>query len=304
MPTPPPEEPSITLYKYIKAEYLPDFLNTGYLKVSKIGEVNDPFEYAPRFDEEAACRSLIVEATGIPAEKVHFAISQETTKEIQMLWDNKAKKTNMRYISFSALCSSPLMWGHYADNHRGVCLVFQLKLKKLEDYFPDTKIARIIYSHERVSLLPLILAKSSEIKDVSRKLQQICSYTKAKSWEYEKEIRLFINPKKHLRERQGVKLYGDIRSALCGIILGVNYNDNTEEVKTKVANILKNAMLMIVQARQSFKEFRVENDCFSDITEEEYAAMADWMGMNFELEEYSNIGKTRADELIKIHQLK
>lgn len=292
------DEQTITLYKYIKAEYLPEFLNTGYLKVSKIGEVNDPFEYAPSFDQESGFNKLVKELLGSKAPHVSFADTKEIREAWREKWTNWITHSKVRYISFSSLCSSPLMWGHYGDNHKGVCLVFRFKLHEMDAYFPNTQLSTIIYSKERVSDIPMILSRTLDINQdaVFHLFQRLCACTKAKEWEYEQEARLYINQKIHLRERNGIRLYGDVRDAFCGVILGVNFEDNPTEIKADVHTALKRSTTSVTHAYLSLKEFRIENDVFSDITSEEYAQWSNKLGMKTMVEDYKKL-----EELAKVH---
>lgn len=286
------EDATITLYKYIKAEYLPDFLKNGFLKVSKIGEVNDPFEYTSSYASEESLAEII-SAIGISCNvenvKQRF---EDVQKQWMGYWNQQIKRSAVRYISFSTICSSPLMWGHYADNHRGVCLVFKFKLNELNTYFPNTQICRIIYSDERVSFIPVLLSYKSpfDYHCAFRLFQHLCSFSKAKEWEYEKEARLYINPRIHLHERSGCRFYGDARAALHGLILGINYSANDESIKNAVQESLQDKPLKIAQARQSLKRYRVENVIFSDVLDDDYTRWAEWMGMNETLAKYREIG--------------
>lgn len=291
MTTPIPEEVIITLYKYIKAEHLPGFLNTGYLKVSKIGEVNDPFEYAPCFDAKDAFNKLLHDLLGASAKQTFVYDTDGIRKDWIVRWNSMVKHGRVKYISFSTLCSSPLMWGHYADNHKGICLVFRFNLKELNTYFPNTQISTIIYSKERVSDIPLILSWPLKIDHdaVFNLFQRLCGCTKSKDWEYEKEVRLYINPQIHLRERKGFKFYGDIRAALRGVILGINFENNEEKIKREINEALQRNPTTIIRAQQSLKEYKVKNDSFADVGEEEYARWADLMGMNSMLADYQKV---------------
>lgn len=134
--------------------------------------------------------------------------------------------------------------------------------------------AEIIYSSTRVSYLPMILAKPLNInkKRLNLLFLHLCSCSKSREWEYEREIRLFLEQRKHLRQRGSISLYGDVRKALNGIILGINYQSNTEELKRLIDSTIKQnaSNLQIVQATQSNKEFLVETGDYKDATPNDY----------------------------------
>lgn len=285
------DEQTITLYKYIKAEYLPEFLNTGYLKVAKIGEVNDPFESIPCFDPKDSLDRLINEITNSVNSDISYKETEIALKDFEEAWELMRSRSSVRYISFSTLCSSILMWGHYADNHKGACLAFQFKLNELNDLFPNTQLTTMLYSRERVSLIPYILSQGLNIntKEVPQLFRYLCGFTKAKDWEYEKEARLYINPKIHLRERKGIRSYGDTRRALSGIILGINFEQNSEAVKELVISGLHNNHIAYTRARQSLKEYRVENDTFFDLPDGDYEKLSEHFGLSFLQPDYQKV---------------
>lgn len=87
-------------------------------------------------------------------------------------------------LSLAGNWNSPLMWSHYADEHRGICIEYDVSLSVCE---PPKKID---YKGDRGIL-------ASEIKkwvfdnSISAKemIEQKYFYTKANQWEYEEEWR-------------------------------------------------------------------------------------------------------------------
>lgn len=80
---------------------------------------------------------------------------------------------------FSQKMDSLLMWSHYGDKHRGVCLTF--------DIMADSELFSSIYSLE----YPLLYPKYNWPKDQDKfhSLRFLIA-TKSKEWEYEDEIRV------------------------------------------------------------------------------------------------------------------
>jgi len=90
--------------------------------------------------------------------------------------------------SFSEENKNNLMWSHYADNHKGICVEYTLELfeylKKLKNHLVDSKIK---YSHEPPTI--------KGIETLESKIQKII-FNKQSEWKYEKEYRaVFINEK-------------------------------------------------------------------------------------------------------------
>lgn len=75
--------------------------------------------------------------------------------------------------------TSPLMWAHYARNHTGVCLGFDVRA--------DLPLP-VFYEPERVRTL---LDESKPLYGISQETLQTILRTKYSAWAYEKEWRLF-----------------------------------------------------------------------------------------------------------------
>lgn len=76
---------------------------------------------------------------------------------------------------------SPLMWAHYAENHTGVCLGFDV---------PDGMAREIHYSNDREKI---ILDMAKELRGIDEKILEKAISTKYSQWSYEEEWRLFSN---------------------------------------------------------------------------------------------------------------
>ena len=97
-----------------------------------------------------------------------------------------------------------LMWSHYADAHRGVCLVFDWQS-------PFFAVAQAVtYQQKRPCINPIF---QSHHEMVDRAL-----LTKSTHWEYEREWRVF-------QYRQGFGQYPFPCEALVGVILGAQVSE-------------------------------------------------------------------------------
>jgi len=85
------------------------------------------------------------------------------------------------FISFSRNWIDPLMWSHYADRHKGICLGFVI---------PRADALAVLYNDER--LLAELDASDEDPTKLSADLQDLLLYTKAKCWAYEDEVRRFV----------------------------------------------------------------------------------------------------------------
>ena len=154
---------TVRLYHFVNAEYGIKNIRHRRLKIAFANQVNDVFELKP-FD---------------------FG-NGETRQKIRKAWGKQKDKHAMRqgFISFSKDWDIPTMWAHYADNHKGICLGFDLPvvwngqtahLDEIE-YVPELR-----DMDERV-LCDSIYNK--EAIDFARKAKSI-------HWEYEKEWRIW-----------------------------------------------------------------------------------------------------------------
>ena len=108
-------------------------------------------------------------------------LDSEEQTEFRNLIDRIQQKVNETgVLSFSAICDSILMWSHYADNHRGVCLKFSL------ERWRDMSMALypVGYSVERLSLQ--LDRQSYEQGQLIRAV----TLTKDQCWQYEQEWRV------------------------------------------------------------------------------------------------------------------
>lgn len=89
---------------------------------------------------------------------------------------------------FSAIVDNPLLWSHYSDQHRGLCIGYGFNRD------PKPELHKVHYGGDRLLLTSLIAKallnnnpKSQELLDRNVLLQ------KAPPWRYEREWRLFGN---------------------------------------------------------------------------------------------------------------
>lgn len=105
------------LYHFLSEEFSLKVLKEKRLKVSRLNELNDPFEFL-----------------GVDLSDKQFRIGMTTTRNIL------SSKNGL--LCFSESWSSPVMWAHYASRHRGICLGFEVgdgvaeKVKYREERVP------------------------------------------------------------------------------------------------------------------------------------------------------------------------
>ena len=126
-------------------------------------DLNDPMDCSPRL-------------VNYPA--LHVDVLNDRFEQ-QVI--NAAAQT-LGLLCFSEAIQDPVVWSHYADSHRGIALGFVFGHG--ENVFP------VRYERERAQLDYKVLT-SSDTGGLFRGLEQGFT-TKAPSWSYEKEHRIFV----------------------------------------------------------------------------------------------------------------
>ena len=95
------------VYHFLNVDHGLDNLRHRRLRISRIIELNDPFEF------------------------LGVDLSDRTFR--QAFWETKRQlsKTN-GLLCFSKTWRNPVLWEHYADKHRGLCLGFDVPKALLE----------------------------------------------------------------------------------------------------------------------------------------------------------------------------
>lgn len=149
---------SMRLYYMTEAKWAKKILQEQRFKLSRLNELNDPFEF------------MAASIGKQHARKVAKALRDHWHKTIGILC------TGTSY-------SSPVMWAHYGHKHQGVCLGF--------DFVTDDELrwpAEVKYQPERVKGL---FENLGPMNLMTEKQLEVLLTTKFKEWEYEREWRLF-----------------------------------------------------------------------------------------------------------------
>lgn len=160
------------VYHFLAAEFGLRALRDRRLKIARLNELNDPFE---------------------------FFAADCTDSNTQIKLEEFKNEVNEQYgiVCFSERYDDPVLWSHYADHHRGVALVFEI---------PDDTAIRISYQPERFTLDVDAAIQRGSFQGFE--LNQLIS-TKFSSWNYEKEIRMMCRLSDHFCQidSKGKKVY-------------------------------------------------------------------------------------------------
>lgn len=195
-------------------------------------DFNDPFEGHSLFDTS----NTLEEVTGYISELLAAMVEAGELKRLASeiatgllrddasLWKKTiavAHEERLRLIAFccfSTVCDNTLMWSHYADSHRGVCLAFDSAELALSGQFSPLEIEYF----ERIPLFNYVRERSAAGRNdlFNQRFDQALMGRKNTEWSYEREIRL-------MSPHQGKNTYP--RTALRGIIFGAKVDRDERE---------------------------------------------------------------------------
>ncbi|MFK5948170.1 MAG: DUF2971 domain-containing protein [Methylococcales bacterium] len=163
-----------------------DLLIKGYIYCANLEKLNDPFDC--QVDINNSIQRAISQCSGK---------GQESLKELVAI-DGYLQRIqdiakNIGVCSFSKHLLNPVMWSHYAEEHRGICLLYRFPKEFINDDNPIIGITDITYEDSPLTdwfignAMDLASMDLDEIGiEVSKKLFSI----KGKNWGYEDEVRI------------------------------------------------------------------------------------------------------------------
>jgi Protein of unknown function (DUF2971) len=209
---------NMRLYYLTEQRWAEKILQEQRFKLSTIGEANDPFELLGASVGKAKAR------------RAYKLLHEHWTRSIGMLCTTRTWE-------------SPVMWAHYGDRHRGVCLGFDIS---------NAEVNQVRYSPERLTGLLEHIGGGAHI--LEEQFTAILT-TKFKDWEYEREWRLFAS----LSDREPVdgKYYLNFEPhiTLREVILGSRCEAAPEDFAKQV--IPSTARVEVFKAKPAFNSFRI-----------------------------------------------
>ena len=215
--TPPPMLPAasknpgaIRVYHFLKAKHALHDLKHRRLKISRIMELNDPFEF------------------------LSVDLSDPTLRLALKKTKQQLSKTN-GLLCFSKTWRNPVLWGHYAGSHRGMCLGFDVS---------RTFLTEVKYVTCRPPL-PKVL---------NEEFMKHLLFAKFSHWQYEQEYRAYVN----LDEKETDGLYfmdfSDRLKLRCVIV-----GEQSGVTRADVAGALEGIEtgVEVFKARAGFRSFEV-----------------------------------------------
>jgi hypothetical protein len=167
----------VRVYHFLKACHARDDLKRWQIRVSRLKDLNDPFE-------------LTICGITDPVERT-------AADGLGTAWNERNG-----LLCFSRQWESPVLWGHYGDKHRGICLGIDIQ---------DDHVSQIAYRCCGVRpprpLVELVTGPPFS-NEAEAFIRQVLT-TKYREWSYEDEVRAFL-------QRRDPDANGDCWQDFCG----------------------------------------------------------------------------------------
>lgn len=218
---PPPPEESIRLYHITSTEYAINNIALSRMKVARFSDLNDPFELTAVSFRDKLVRKTVLDFKG--------AHDQQTG-----------------LLCFSADWTNPVLWGHYGEKHRGICLGFNLKRVQTH---------KVKYEADRI---PARLGMQGDLPKIDENLKNLLLCTKFEHWAYEEEYRVFVPLNK--ADKEGMLYFWKFGQLLdlAEVILGPRCNVSLKSVRQLTE--AHHPHVVTFKARPAFKFFKVVPD--------------------------------------------
>jgi len=207
----------VRVFHFLCEHYGLENIRHRRLKIARLAELNDPFEFLARADSIAQRAAL-------------RATKEEQSRKIGLL-------------CFSQSWSNPVQWSHYADRHRGLCLGFDIS---------DADAQPVTY---RKTPIRFDLAKYQSDNLYAQEFANSMISSKFSDWSYEKEVRLYVrlDPK---TKKDGLYFYefsNELR--LSEVIVGAASNLTRQQLLSALGNL--SGQVRMRKARMAFRSYRI-----------------------------------------------
>jgi hypothetical protein len=256
------------LYKYQAInDNTKDALKNNYLYFSKPSQLNDPFDSKFKLiwksDSIEKTENWLAKYDPKPRTKNEIrAYHKKFNSQIVPQSSFDKLFDSLRILSLTTISNNLLMWSHYSDSHKGICLIIKNTSEDiggivfrnfdiLKRYSADTHpgylaISKVIYS----KFLPYPVNSLDDDY-----LSKVYEATRMKSldWEYEKEQRIITDKKRVKTQKVHYK-----PQLIEGIIFGIKTCDKHKEEIMDIAKKYLYPEINFFQAIKKEDEFGIE----------------------------------------------
>lgn len=157
----------------------------------------------------------------------------------------EAVRQSIRMCSFSTENDNILMWSHYANNHQGFCIEYEVKsLPQIAQrlLFP------VVYSKKLFDATKFFISAKNEIAEFNNLYGVLQAIYKAEEWSYEHEWRLVFNHGIMTADQNF-----ELTKPTC-VYLGARASG---EDKARLVDVCQTRGIPLVQMEQAHGEFRI-----------------------------------------------
>jgi len=201
------------VYHFIKHMYGLKALEDQQLKVAEINKLNDPFEF------------------------LGYKLNHDGwDKEVKRVKDALSKSTGI--LCFSETYNDPVQWAHYTEQHKGLCLGFDI---------PNELLHKVKYIKRR--------PRFPDIRNLNEEVMKNSLLKKFKHWEYEEEWRMYIDlPKNKIINSLYFESFSN-QLALKEVIIGIESSITKNEIEKMLGRKIND--IRIYTTRLSTVDFKI-----------------------------------------------
>ena len=204
------------VYKFLTAKFALQDLTRGHMKISTFPDMNDPFELLGGFESDPNLRHA----------------QNALTTELNQLCG---------VLCFSRSWHNALLWSHYGDKHKGICLGIDITgpatveltkpsyVTKRANF--DASIRRLLAAADN---FPDLTPEHPTVKGCTE-ITKSMILTKFKAWEYEDELRRFCDLRAY--RKKGRFYFANFHEHIrpCAVILGPRCTTAADVVEAAAA---------------------------------------------------------------------
>ncbi len=212
-----------TLYKYVPLKYVKTILDNHRLYLSDGTNFNDPFEITITDREKGSISHV----------------------------------DGLHILSLTNSFQNKLIWSHYTDSHKGVCLTVKVPNRLV---YPICYSSRRVYKNSDIDKIIEDSTKRSK-KSVEKPFSLLSTnkkiaYIKDKKWIYEKEYRIVFD-----KEDESGLIFDDgkwyMSVKITNIYLGVNFDKNDSSCRDEILDACKRNKIKVSQMVISEKDYSI-----------------------------------------------
>ena len=212
------------LYHYLETRWALDDIRRRRLKLSTIEDMNDPYEgFCVCSDHE---------------------VTQEALEKTQRAFANK-------YIAlcFSLSPDNILMWSHYGEKHKGICLGFEVsdEVTRPVEYIPNV---------ETVGNMIVEKEEDFSIEEGTRIVDRQCG-AKYDGWSYEQEVRVHLGRNEKDEETGHYFREFSERLELKEVFGGARFPYSKKLIQDALSGYAGREDVAILKARRSTAQFEI-----------------------------------------------